>query len=80
MDSHKRSTQLERLEVVEPHPDLPALEPRQLLLRYAGAAHQFRTAHAARLARIIQAGQMLRGFRRRASWHDSIVTNPVLRR
>src|SRR5580692_5777804 len=64
-----------RLEVIEPHPDLAALEPRQLLLGNARQPHQFRAAHVARLARVIEPGELSAGAN--LSCHGPIVTNSV---
>ena len=63
------------LEVIEPHPDLPALEPRQLLLGNPRQPHQFGAAHVARLARVVEPGELSAAAN--FSCHDPIVTNSV---
>jgi len=57
----------ERFEMIEAKPDQAIFKPRQLLLGNAGEPHQFRTRHAARLARVIEpaAGRGLSA----SAWH-----------
>src|SRR5579872_633581 len=49
----------ERPQVIEPQPDMPAFETRQLLLGNSRQPGQFGTAHAARFARVVETGEVL---------------------
>ena len=51
----------EWLEVIEPHPDLPVLEPRQLLLRNSRQPDEFGAAHVARLAGVVEPAELSAG-------------------
>jgi len=65
----------ERLEVVEPKPDLAALKAGELLLRNPRQPHEFGARHAACLAGVIEPGRL--PGRSNRSRHGPIVTDSV---
>jgi hypothetical protein len=63
------------LEVIEPHPDLPALEPRQLLLGNPRQPDELRPAHVSGFPGMVEPGELSAGAN--LSCHTAIVTDSV---